>query len=157
MKISNIFANLIAKYEFWRAKSIKLDKDYQIFYDGSDPEAIAFKMLKKYPDVIVSFSNIKLNDDSMMQFDFTVIANPNLCNVESTKFKQFTSDIFRNILVESIKNSRDQNENGTFNFVESAEERTVHEEVTAVSQERVSERKPRKKAVRGNKAIRSKV
>jgi hypothetical protein len=155
MKISNFFYNLQAKYEFWQAKKIKLDEHYQLFYDESDPQAIAFRMLKKYPDVLVSFSNIELGEESMMHFDFSVIANPNLCNVESVNFKKFTSDIFRSIIIESIKNAKELNENGTSDSIESVEERTVYEEVAPVSEERVSRRKPRKKAVRGNKTIRS--
>jgi hypothetical protein len=155
MKISNFFYNLQAKYEFWQAKKIKLEVDYQVFYDASDPQAIAFRMLKKYPGVIVSFSNIELGEESQMHFDFSVIANPNLCNVESVKFKRFTSDIFRSIIIESIKSAKEQNENGTSDPVESAEERIVYEEVAPVSEERVPRRKPRKKAVRGNKTVRS--
>jgi hypothetical protein len=149
--------NLLAKFEFWRAKRIKLDEHYTFFFNEADHNSVAIKILKKFPDVIIEFSNIQMQEGSMMTFDFNVIANPNLCNVESDKFKRFTSDIFRGIIIASIENAKGLHENGKSDLVEPVEERELHEEVSSIFEERVPERKPRKKTVRRNKAIRSKV
>ena len=150
-------ADRLAKFEFWRARRIKLDEHYTFFLNEADHNSIAIKILKKFPGVIVEFSNIRVGEGSMMHFDFNVIANPNLCNVESDKFKRFTSDIFRGIIIASIESAKGLHENGKSDLVESSEERELHEEVTTILEERVPERKPRKKAVRRNKAVRSKV
>jgi hypothetical protein len=147
--------DLLAKFEFWRAKRIKLDEHYTFFFNESDHKSFAVKILKKFPDVIVEFNNIQMGEGSMMTFDFNVIANPNLCNVESDKFKRFTSDIFRGIIIASIENAKGLHENGKSDLVEPVEERELHEEVSSIFEERVPERKPRKKAVRGNKTVRS--
>lgn len=153
----NPMLDWIAKYQFWRAKRITIDKHYTFFVNLSEPESVAIKILKKYPGVIIEFNNIVVGEEGMMHYDLNIIANPNLCNVESKKFKNFTTDIFRSIIINSIKNAEEMNENGKSDPVESSEERELHEESTTVSEERVSERKPRKKAVRRNKAIHSKV
>lgn len=147
--------DLLAKFEFWRAKRIKLDEHYTFFFNEADRKSFAVKILKKFPDVIVEFNNIQMGEGSMMTFDFNVIANPNLCNVESDKFKRFTSDIFRGIIIASIENAKGLHENGKSDLVEPVEERELHEEVSSIFEERVPERKPRKKAVRGNKTVRS--
>ena len=64
----------------------------------------------------------------------------------------------RNILLSAIENSiGDKNENRELDLVEPDSERDIHEEISAVLEERVSDRKPRKKTVRRNKGIRSQV
>jgi hypothetical protein len=140
--------NLKAKYEFWRASKLQLGKHFDFFFDMSNPKSIAVKILKKYPGVIVEYSRIQMSTDKDMSFDFNVIANPNLCDVESNRFKRYTSAIFRSIILRSVENAvKEENENRNANSLKSNSQRSVHEEDVAVSKERVSDRKPRKKAV----------
>ena len=128
--------NLKAKYEFWCARQLKLGKHYDFFFDLSNPQAIAVKILKKYPGVIVEYSEIHMSTDQDMSFDFNVIANPNLCNTESNRFKRFTSAIFRNIILRSVENAvKEENENRNANSLKSNSHRSVHEEDAPVSEE----------------------
>jgi hypothetical protein len=149
---------LFARFQFWRAKKIELGKDYDFFFDLSNNGAIAIKLLRKYPGVIVEFTNIHMSSDTHISYDQTIIANPNLCRTETEKFKNFTASIFRSIINSAVENAlKESNENRNSNLVQSDSERTIHEEVVAVSEERVSNRKPRKKTVRRNKGVHSKV
>ena len=148
--LDDLFANL----RFWYAKkSVKLNKHYEFMLDMSNTDAMTIRILKKFPGVIAEYSNIHMSSENTMSYDFNVIANPKLCNIESTRFKNFTSDIFRNIINSSVEYAKEKNENGNIDSVQSDSERTVHEEVVAVSEERVSNRKPRKKTVRRSKKI----
>ena len=156
----NKIQDLIAKYEFWYArKFIKLDKHYTFFLDlNGPPGSFVVKFLKKYDGVIVEFANVKVGDDGQMTFDYDIISNVNNCDVKSKSFIRFTSNVMRNILYGAIENHvKGSNENRELDFVESDPERDFHEESVAVPKERISNRKPRKKIVRGNKRIRSKV
>lgn len=153
----NKIQDFLAKVDFWYAKKfIRLDKEYTFHVDISNPTAVSVKILRRYPDVIVQYDNIRIDDDSQCLFDVNVISNPNNIDVESSRFYKFTSYVFRSILIgaiNAIKNSGEYNENRNAHLVKSDSERSIHEEVVAVSEERVSNRKPRKKAVRGNKTI----
>jgi len=150
--------NLKAKYEFWRARKLKLGKHYDFFFNLSNQQAIAVKILKKYPGVIVEYSEIHMSTDQDMSFDFNVIANPNLCDTESNRFKRYTSAIFRNIILRSIENAvKEENENRNANSIKSNPQRSVHEEDLTVFEERIPDRKPRKKAIRRNKKLHSQV
>ena len=153
-----MFKDLFARFQFWRAKKIELGKDYEFFFDMSNKEAIAIKLLRKYPGVIVEFTNIHMSSDTHISYDQTIIANPNLCRTETKKFKNFTTAVFRSIINNSVESAlKESNENRNSNLVQSDSERAVYEEVVAVSEERVSNRKPRKKTVRRNKAVHSEV
>ena len=158
--MSNLY-NLIARFEFWFAKRfIKLDKHYTFFVDLNGQEgSFAIKYLKKYNGVIVEFANVKISgDDGQLTFDYDVIANPNNHNTKSSSFIRFTSNVMRNILYNAIENGmREENENRNIDPVKSNAQREVYEESVAVSEERVPERKPRKKAVRRNKTVHTQV
>jgi hypothetical protein len=146
--------DLIANVRFWYSKkTIKVNVHYEFMLDMSNTQAMTIRILKKFPGVIAEYSNIHMSSDTQMSYDFNVIANPNLCNVESKRFKNFTSDIFRNIIYSSVEHAKEQNENRNTDLVKSDAQRTVHEESVAVSEERVPERKPRKKAVRRNQKV----
>ncbi|MGA1256949.1 MAG: hypothetical protein ACO3YX_08065, partial [Candidatus Nanopelagicaceae bacterium] len=94
------------------------------------------KILKKYPGVIVEYSEIHMSTDQDMSFDFNVIANPNLCNTESNRFKRYTSAIFRSIILRSVENAvKEENENRNANSLKSNSQRSVHEEDAPVSEE----------------------
>lgn len=152
--------NLIAKFEFWYArKFIKLDKHYTFFLDlNGDPGSFAIKYLKKYDGVIVEFNNVKVGDDGQLTFDYDIISNLNNCDVKSNSFARFTSNVMRNMLYSAIENHmKESNENRELDLVESDSERGIHEEVTPVLEEGVSNRKPRKKTIRANKGIHPKV
>ena len=151
--------DLIAKYEFWKAKKLKVGKDYDFYIDLSNKETLAIKILKKYPDVIIEYANIHMSTDVDMSFDLTIIANPNNVNTESSKFKNFTTSIFRSIINNSVEYAKKEamNEDGNVGAVKSDSERSVHEEVTTIFEERVPDRKPRKKTVRRNKGVHSEV
>ena len=156
----NKIQDLIAKYEFWYArKFIKLDKHYTFFLDlNGPPGSFAIKFLKKYDGVIVEFANVKVGDGGLMTFDYDVISNVNNCNVKSRSFERFTQHVMRSILYGAVENhKKEPNENRELDFVESDSERGIHEEVSTVSEKRVSDRKPRKKTVRRNKGIHSQV
>ena len=64
----------------------------------------------------------------------------------------------RSILLSAIENTmKEGNENRNTDPIEFDSERAFHEEVSAVSEKRVPDRKPRKKGIRRNKAVHSKV
>ena len=152
----NKIQDLIARYEFWYArKFIKLDKHYTFFFDlNGDSSTFAVKYLKKYDGVIVEFGNVTVGNDGQMTFDYDIISNVNNCNVKTKRFDRFTQNVMRSILHGAIENNkRDMNENRNTDLVKFDSERGIHEEVSTVSEERVSNRKSRKKTVRGNKAI----
>ena len=156
-KIWHKINDLIAKYEFWRASKLKLEDDWQFMYDVSNPKAFTIRIRnKRWEGVIVEYSDLMMSDtEGRMNFNLEVLANPNLKETDSKAFKKFTTDIIRSILVDSLKRAEELlNENGTPNLVEPLEERTVHEEDDSVFEERVPERKPRKKTVRRNSGIR---
>ena len=153
-------SNLLAKFEFWYARNfIKLDKHYTFFLDLSgDPGSFAIKYLKKYDGVIVEFNHVKLDDNGELSFDYDIISNVNNCNVKSKSFERFTLNVMRSIIYGAIKNlEKDFNENGKLDLVKSDSERGIHEEVTPVLEEGVSDRKPRKKTVRRDKGVHPKV
>ena len=154
-----MFEDLIAKFQFWKArKFLKFGRDYDLFLDLSNKDAIAIKIIKKYPGVIFEITDIHMSSDNEMSYNISIISNPNLCNVESNKFKDFTSAIFRNIITDSVEHAaRVKDENGNIDLVESDAERVLHEEDAAVSEERVPDRKPRKKGIRRNKRLHSEV
>lgn len=156
----NKIYDLFAKFEFWYAvKFIKLDKHYTFFLDLNGASgSFAIKFLGKYDGVIVEFANIKVGDNGLMTFDYDVISNINNCNVKSKRFIRFTGNVMRSMIYNSVQNlEKDLNENRELDFVESDSKRNLHEEGTAVPEEGVSDRKPRKKTVRRNKGIHSKV
>ncbi len=151
---------LIAKLEFWYVKKFfKVEKQYTFFVDlNGPPGSFAIKFLGKYDGVIVEFTDVKVTDDGLLNFDYDVISNVNNVNVKSKSFVRFTSNVMRSILMSAINNfEKGLNENGNIDFVESDAERVFHEEDLALSEERVSNRKPRKKSIRGNKGVHPKV
>ena len=157
--MSNLL-NLLAKLEFWYArKFIQLDKHYTFFLDlNGQPGSFAIKYLKKYDGVIVEFNNVKVGDDGQLTFDYDIISNLNNCDVKSNSFARFTSNVMRNILYSAIENyEKGSNENRELDLVESDSEREIYEEGSALSEERVSDRKPRKKTIRANKGVHPKV
>lgn len=138
----------IAKFEFWYVRKwIKYDVHYTYFLNLENPEAFSIKLLKKYPDTIIEFNDIRVGNDGLMNFDLSVIANPRLHDTESRHFKKFTSDVMRSMIMNSIENYGKNNENRNVDFVELDSERTILEESPPVPKKRVSKRKPRKETV----------
>lgn len=153
-----MFDELLAKLQFWKAKNfVVLDKHYEFMYDLSNNDAIAIRILKKFPGVIVEYTNIHMSADNMMAYDISIVANPNLCRTENEKFNEFTAAIFRSIILGSIENAKENNENGNTDTLEFDTERTLHEEIAPVPKKRVSNRKPRKKTVRRDQTVHSEV
>ena len=149
---------LKAKFNFWYVrKFFKLDKQYTFMFDMGNPNSIAIKLLGKYDGVVIEFDNIKVGAENQLMFDVNTIANPNLKNTNTKSFTRFTQNVMRSIIIASIENSKNTDENRKLDSIESAEERSVHEEESAFFEERVSDRKPRKKALRGNKKVHPKV
>ena len=155
-----MFEDLIAKLEFWYVKKFfKVEKQYTFFVDlNGPPGSFAVKFLGKYDGVIVEFTEIKVGDDGLMTFDYDIISNVNNANIKSKSFQRFTSNVMRSILLSAIDNAmKEGNENRNTDLVESDAERVFHEEDFTILEERVSERKPRKKTVRRNQRVRSEV
>lgn len=158
--VMNKIQDLIAKLEFWYArKFIKLDKHYTFFLDlNGDPGSFAVKFLKKYDGVIVEFTDVDLGNDGQLSFNYDIISNVNNCNVQSKSFVRFTQNVMRSIIFSSIENyKKGSNENRELDLVELDSERGFYEEGVAVPEERVSNRKSRKKTVRRDKGVHSKV
>jgi hypothetical protein len=152
--------NLIAKLEFWYVKKFfKVEKQYTFFVDlNGPPGSFAIKFLGKYDGVIVEFTDVKVTDEGLLNFDYDIISNVNNVNTKSKSFVRFTSNVMRSILMSAIDNAvKEENENRNTDPVESDAERVFHEEDVAISEERVSDRKSRKKTIRGNKRVHSKV
>ena len=139
---------LKAKFAFWYIKKfVRLDKEFTFLLDLSYSNRITVKLLKKFPDTIVEYSGININD-GLLNFEFDVIANPKLHDTKSKKFQRFTSNVVRSILIGAIENStKVTNENGNADPIEFDTEREIHEEESPLPQKRVSKRKPRKKTV----------
>lgn len=138
----------VAKFEFWYVRKwIKYDVHYTYFLNLENPQAFSIKLLKKYPDTIIEFSDLRIGDAGLMTFDMSVIANPRLHNTESKGFKKFTSDVMRSMIMNSIENYGKNNENRNVDSVEPDSERTISEESPPVRKKRVSKRKPRKETV----------
>ena len=139
---------LKAKFAFWYIKKfVRLDKEFTFLLDLSYSNRITVKLLKKFPDTIVEYSGININD-GLLNFEFDVIANPKLHDTKSKKFQRFTSNVMRSILIGAIENStKVTNENGNADPIEFDTEREIHEEESPLPQKRVSKRKPRKKTV----------
>jgi hypothetical protein len=155
-----MFEDLIAKLEFWYVKKrFKIDKQYTFFLDlNGPPGSFAIKLLGKYEGVIVEFTDVKVGDNNLMTFDYDIISNVNNVNTNSKSFQRFTSNVMRSILLNAIENTvKEGNENRNTDLVESDSERVVHEEIASISEERVPDRKPRKKTIRGNKKVHSEV
>jgi hypothetical protein len=150
---------LKAKFNFWYVrKFFKLDKKYTFMFDMGNPKSIAIKLLGKYEGVVIEFDNIKVGEGNQLTFDINTIANPNLKNIETKSFIRFTRNVMRSIIIGSIENiEKEKDETRNVDLVEPAEERSVHEEESAFFEERVPERKSRKKALRGNKKVHPKV
>jgi hypothetical protein len=152
--------NLIAKLEFWYVKKFfKVEKQYTFFVDlNGPPGSFAVKFLGKYDGVIVEFTDVKVTDEGLLNFDYDIISNVNNANTKSKSFQRFTSNVMRSILMSAIDNAmKEENENRNTDLVESDAERILHEESVAVSEERVPNRKSRKKSIRGNKGVHPKV
>jgi hypothetical protein len=152
--------NLIAKLQFWYVKKFfKVDKQYTFFVDlNGPPGSFAIKFLGKYEGVIVEFTDVKVTDEGLLNFDYDIISNVNNVNTKSKSFQRFTSNVMRSILMSAINNfEKDLNENGNTDPIKSDAERVFHEEDVAVSEERVPDRKSRKKSIRGNKGVYPKV
>ncbi len=155
-----MFDQLIAKLEFWYVKKFfKIEKQYTFFVDlNGPPGSFAVKFLGKYDGVIVEFTDVKVTDEGLLNFDYDIISNVNNVNTKSKSFDRFTSNVMRSILMSAIDNAiKEENENRNTDLVESDAERVLHEEGFAVSEERVSDRKSRKKSIRGNKGVHPKV
>jgi hypothetical protein len=154
-----MFEEQKAKLTFWYAKKfIKLNKHYEFMFDVSNADAFAVRILKKYPGVIVEISDLEMIADAELAYNINVVANPNLCKVDSKGFHRFTSYIICNMISSAVENAqREVNENRNVDSVKSNAQRVLHEESVAVSEERVPTRKPRKKSVRGNKEVRPEV
>jgi hypothetical protein len=151
---------LIAKLEFWYVKKFfKVEKQYTFFLDlNGPPGSFAVKFLGKYDGVIVEFTEVKVTDEGLMNFDYDVISNVNNANTKSKSFERFTSNVMRSILLSAIENAiKEEHENRNTDPVQSDSERVLHEEVASISEERVPDRKPRKKGVRGDKGVHPKV
>jgi len=153
---------LLAKFQFWNAKKLEHGKHYEFFLNLSNEEAFSIKILKEYPGVIIEFINVHMSSETDITFDQQIIANPNLCNVESQRFKNFTAMIFRSIINNAIgaigNELKDHtNENRDADSFQLDKERSIYEEVSSVSKERVPNRKPRKKTVRRDKKLHSEV
>jgi hypothetical protein len=118
-------------------------------HDLAQESAIAVKFLKKFPGVIVEYSELIVGENQLMNFNISVIANPNLCDVESRSFNNYVSQVFRSILHSAIMNSAKElkNENRNADTFQSDSEREVYEEEPPVPKRRVSKRKPRKESV----------
>jgi hypothetical protein len=155
-----MFDEFIAKLEFWYVKKFfKVDKQYTFFVDlNGPPGSFAIKLLGKYEGVIVEFTDVKVGDNNLMNFNYDVISNVNNVNVKSKSFQRFTSNVMRSILLSAIENTmKEGNENRNTDLVESDAERSLHEKGASVFEERVPDRKPRKKSIRGNKGVHPKV
>jgi hypothetical protein len=140
--------NCVAKFEFWYVRKwIKYDVHYTFFLNLENPEAFSIKILKKYPDTIIEFNDIRMGDEGLLNFDLSVIANPRLHDTESKRFKKFTSDVMRSMIMNSIENYGKNNENRNADSVELDSERTILEESPPVPKKRVSKRKPRKETL----------
>ena len=152
--------NLIAKLQFWYVKQFyKIEKQYTFFVDlNGPPGSFAVKFLGKYDGVIVEYTDVKVGDNNLMTFDYDIISNVNNVNTKSKSFQRFTSNVMRSILLSAIDNAmKEGNENRNTDLVEFDAERVFHEEDSTILEERVSERKPRKKTVRRNQRVRSEV
>jgi hypothetical protein len=130
--------DLIAKFLFWYAgKFIVLGKHYELMFDASDSSKFGVKILKKYPDVIVNFSDIQVKEDGLVEFNLIVVKGGP--ETKTKRFQRYVGLIFTNFVVNSIEQAK--NETRNYDPIEPDAERTVHEEGSAVSEESLHTRK----------------
>jgi hypothetical protein len=153
----NFLKDLWAKILFWRAKKVAIsERDFKFKLDLSRPNSFSIEIISKYPGVVVEYSNIGMGKNNYLHFDTSIVANPNNINLEEKKFNKYLSYIMMSIIASSVKHDvRSDDEIGTIDSGELDEERDIFEESDPVYKARISKRKPRKKAVRGNKKLRS--
>lgn len=154
-----MFSDLIAKFNFWYAKrNFKPERDFKFFLDANQTSAFTIEITRQYPKTVVEYTNLVMGENGFLNFNMTVIDNPLGHNIDSEKFKKFTSYIMMAIIAEAVKNAGNVvDENRAIDPFEYDEERDFLEEIPPIPEVRVSKRKPRKKAVRGNQGVRSEV
>jgi len=159
--IKSAINNKLATLDFWYAKkTIKINREYTFMVDMDSNNAIAIKFLSKYSGVIVEYSNIHINSDDALSFDFNVIANPELHNIESNKFRNFSNNVMRSIIIntlnsvkDTVDNNRKDYESGNIDSIEFDQEREIHEESNSLLEKRISKRKIGTTSTRRNKKI----
>lgn len=153
-----MFDDTIAKLNFWYAKKFfKPEKDFKFMLDVNNTSAITVEIIRKYPETVVEYNNLIMGDNGLLNFNMTVIANPLAHNVDDNKFKNFANYIMMAVIAEAVSNTRNVDENRAIDPFEYDEKRDFLEEIPPIPEVRVSKRKPRKKAVRGNQGVRSEV
>lgn len=163
--MTNKILNLLAKVEAWYAsKTCKFDVHYRVEYDVSNPSAIAIRILKRYPGVVVLISDVGVSDANILSFNFQIAHNEKKVNTNSRGFQRFIKYIVLSLIKKSIETTEPHtnageslNEDGSVDTEESDTERALHEKGSSVSEGRILHRKPRKKTIRGNKKVRPKV
>lgn len=159
MNLKNKILDYIAKYNFWyAAKFIKVQRDYTFKLDMSDTSSFSIELLTKYAGTIVSYKDLTMGDNGLLNYELTIVHNPNNHKVDSKRFLKYTSRILMNMISESIKSAeKNSDEDRENNLSELDQERAVHAEIPAISEDRVPKRKRRKSAVRRNSKVHKQV
>lgn len=149
----NYFNDLIAKYQFWRAKrSCVHGEHFQLEIPSVDDDFnknLRATILKgKYKGCVLEFSNFNITDAGMLSFETHVVSTPKEVDPSDRGLLKLSSNIARVILTESVEMAK--HELRTLDSRASDEERTVYEESPTVPPTRVYKRKPRKKSVSAN-------
>lgn len=103
-KIKEILKNLIADIVTWyNIKTIKMDKDFAILYDGSAPEKVTVLLLTKFASTMVEYYDFKLNGYDI-SFEFNILKSPfHINELNSKRFERYTNAVIRVIYAQALK------------------------------------------------------
>jgi hypothetical protein len=153
----------IAELQFWWAKKlIKDGRDFDIQVDDVGNLVTILRGDFKGTQFRYSPLTVREDDDALVDFHTHVVYYPKGVDLSNYKFAKLTTNILRILLAEAVSEPEDYTKelndaNRNLDTSEFIEERDFYEESPPVLKKRVSERKPRKKAVRTDKPVHSEV
>ena len=170
--MSKLLQPIIDKYQRWnRERKYKRDKYFKISTPPSDELLSILKvelLAGPYKGVVYSYGPITIGDDlghkgANASYElFINVGENNLLN--DKKFTKIVSDILLLIIDEAVKAQAEKfalenlNEEIREDYIEEpVPKRTVHEKDSAIPKKRISSGSKRKKPVRRNTKVRSKV
>lgn len=158
--IKNLF---LRAYYWWVSKKyiVNVDFQYADLPDSLGKESIGILILRNpYKQVKIAVYNISLSENSdgsgQLNYEVTILENPNKADLTVPKFDQMINDIMRVVISTAFEVDKND-EVRALDSAQSNEERNIREEVPAVPEARVSKRKSRKKTVSGDSELSSTV
>lgn len=92
-----------------RSNKIRMeDVDYRLILAESDdinaPVPIEI-LIEKYKDVVYNYNTVRLSEDGVLTFDYTVHTNPHKFDLNETEFKVLIGDILVSLMSQEAEKS----------------------------------------------------